>query len=206
MDRWQGSRIRDGFALGLHLPELGWALATWAALAAFELLPALALWDVVSRQPTQVSTQHLCCSAALGAWVGLAWLHAHQRMARLPTAAPPWVRLLPGLAIPIAAFAALPSALPFVAAWLGDHGHAHDVGVLEPPSWFACLTVVLWTTAVAAIWVRAFPARARWGALVLLALGWLLSPHAQVASIAVAAGCAWLAAVLWPRRDLESSD
>lgn len=199
--RW--TRILDGVAFGARLPEFTWAATAWVLLAAFELFPALALWDVVSRQATRVSVQHVACSAGLGAWVGLAWIHAHQRMSRVPSVPPPWRRTVPALALPIVAFATLPHVLPLLAAWLEGHGHAHDAGVLEPPERYLSAAIVVWTTGAAALWARARPRRARWGGLALVALGWILSPHADANSIALAAGCAWIAAALWPARGAQ---
>jgi hypothetical protein len=192
-------RARGSLRGALRRPELYWALAAWLVLAAFELLPAASRWDVVTRQPTQVSLQHMACSQALGAWVGLAWLSSRQRMARAPSLAPAYRQVLPPLVIAIVGFTSLSAALPWFARALAHGGHAHhEAGLLEPLAWCTALALCAWTLSAALLWTRALPQRAVWGGAVLGALAWLVSPDASAATISLAAVLACASAVLWP--------
>lgn len=192
------TRTRDALQLALRLPQLGWAIAAWTILAAVELLPGFALWDVVTQQSASISIQHVACAASLGGWVGLAWLGARLRMSRAPRVAPDWSRLLPALAVGVLLFVALSASLPALARAVAHGDHAHASGAVAWIGWRASAVVCAWTIAAAALWIRAFPQRAEWGGAILFGLAWTLSPGSDLRWIGVAATCVGVAAWLWP--------
>jgi hypothetical protein len=194
-------------SLGSHLDlprlqALSWAGLAWLVLAALELAPAWMSWDAVTMHASRVSVQHIVCSIALGSWVGLHTLAVRQKMARVPAVAPPWRNALAALTVATVPFTLLALALPWISTGLASlqHGHAHAAGPLAPAEIDLVAACLAWTLGGGWWWIRAFPKRIGLGGPLLLAGGWLLSPHASGGSIGCAAGLVWLAALLWPAR------
>jgi len=185
-----------------RLQALTWAGLAWLVLATLELAPAWMSWDAVTMQASRVSVQHVACSVALGGWVGLHALSVRQKMSRVPAVAPPWRTSAAALLVATVPFALLPLSLPWISIGLASlqHGHVHTAGPLAPPELDLSAACLAWTIGSGWWWTRAFPSRMGLGGPLLLAGGWLLSPHSSGYSIGCAAGLAWLAALLWPAR------